>query len=191
MEEKKTDKRTLKTRKALCAGLAELLTTKELHRITVQEIADRADVNRVTFYKHYLDVYDLYDHLEQETITELGLLLLERDYDLGYMKHLLDYIEENKTIFSMIFSPYSTGSLRDKIDKMIDGTYLTIFREKYGIRKNNKEFEYICHYHSSGCIAIIEKWVRAGYDKPKDFIVKSISDLDKNFSEYCNKKYNK
>ncbi len=49
MDAKKPDRRTIKTRKALCAGLAELLTKKELHRITVQEIADKADVNRVTF----------------------------------------------------------------------------------------------------------------------------------------------
>ena len=55
MEEKKVDKRTLKTRKAIINALAELLSEKELRKITVQEIADGADVNRVTFYKHYLD----------------------------------------------------------------------------------------------------------------------------------------
>lgn len=44
MSENKTDKRTLKTRKALCTGLAELLTTKQLHRITVQEIADKGRI---------------------------------------------------------------------------------------------------------------------------------------------------
>ncbi len=40
MSEKNLDRRTLKTRKALLESLEELLTTKELHRITVQEIAD-------------------------------------------------------------------------------------------------------------------------------------------------------
>lgn len=57
MSEKKTDRRTLKTRKAICDAFAELLAEKELHKITVQEIADNADVNRVTFYKHYLHIY--------------------------------------------------------------------------------------------------------------------------------------
>ena len=50
--DKQTDKRVLKTKKALQNGLAVLLTDKELRKITVQEVADLADVNRVTFYKH-------------------------------------------------------------------------------------------------------------------------------------------
>ena len=76
MPEKKTDRRTLKTRKALCEALAELLMEKELHKITVQEIADKADVNRVTFYKHYMDVYDLYENIEKDVLIEMGLLIL-------------------------------------------------------------------------------------------------------------------
>ena len=76
MIEKKIDRRALKTRKAICSAFSQLLAEKELHKITVQEIADKADVNRVTFYKHYLDVYDLYDKIEQETLIEMGILVL-------------------------------------------------------------------------------------------------------------------
>ena len=70
MNEKKTDRRTIKTRKAICEAFAELLTEKQLHKITVQEIADKADVNRVTFYKHYPDVYDLYNKIEEEVALQ-------------------------------------------------------------------------------------------------------------------------
>lgn len=189
MDAKKPDRRTIKTRKALCAGLAELLTTKELHRITVQEIADKADVNRVTFYKHYLDVYDLYEKLENEVITELGILVLEHETDSDYMKHIIDYIDENRVIFSMIFSPFSTGTLRDKILKMINGTYLMIYRERYTAAAQKVEFEFFCHYHSNGCIAILEKWIRGGYIQQKDLIVKGISELDKHFEACCEEKF--
>ena len=61
MADKKTDRRTMKTRKAIFEGLAELLTEKEMRSITVQELSDKADVHRVTFYKHFMDVYDAYD----------------------------------------------------------------------------------------------------------------------------------
>ncbi|MCR5384664.1 MAG: hypothetical protein K6E72_08535 [Saccharofermentans sp.] len=50
MEEKKPDRRTLKTRKAIYNVLIDLLTQKELHKVTVQEIFDTADINRTTFY---------------------------------------------------------------------------------------------------------------------------------------------
>ena len=89
----------------------------------------------------------------------------------------------------MVFSPYSTGTLRDKIDKMIDGTYLTIYRERYTASARSTEFEYFCHYHATGCLSVIEKWVRGGYAHPKDLIAKGISELDKNFEACCDKKF--
>ena len=82
MSEKKTDRRTLRTRKAICDAFAELLSEKELHKITVQEIADKADVNRVTFYKHYLDVYDLYDKIEELREKGAGFAIASHDRDL-------------------------------------------------------------------------------------------------------------
>ena len=44
MPEISTDRRAVRTRKALANAPAELLTQKELHRITVQEICDKADL---------------------------------------------------------------------------------------------------------------------------------------------------
>ena len=51
--DKKIDKRAQKTRNALQNALAVMLDEKVLRKITVQEVADLADINRVTFYKHY------------------------------------------------------------------------------------------------------------------------------------------
>ena len=69
MEEKNSDRRTARTRKAIIDAFIALLTEKELNKVTVQEIADRADINRATFYKHYLDVYDLYEKIEQKSLS--------------------------------------------------------------------------------------------------------------------------
>ena len=116
MAEKTTDRRTLKTRRALRDALAELLMEKELHKVTVQEIADKAEVNRVTFYKHYLDVYDLYDKIESETLVELGLLVLKLEELPAeeFFSQIISYISDNKPLFKMVFSPNSTGQLRSK-----------------------------------------------------------------------------
>ena len=84
MEEKKTDRRTLKTKKAICNAMMDLLTQKELHKVTVQEITDIADINRATFYKHYLDVYDLYDQLERDILIDWGMLVLKLEQAFGF-----------------------------------------------------------------------------------------------------------
>jgi AcrR family transcriptional regulator len=191
MDSKKPDRRTMKTRRALAEALAELLAAKELHRITVQEIADTADVNRVTFYHNYQDVYDLYEKLEKEVVSVMEDLIRDCKGNPDYVKNLINYIDENRVYFSMMISPYSTATLGYKIGTMFDSTYLAICLERYNITENNTEFEYLCHYHVVGSLSIIEKWARGGYKEPKDLIVQGISDLEKGFRTFCDQKFGK
>jgi AcrR family transcriptional regulator len=56
-----TDPRIRRTRQLLQQALGQLLATKEFDKISIQEIADAATVNRVTFYDHYPDKFALLD----------------------------------------------------------------------------------------------------------------------------------
>ena len=58
-KEIKDDPRSRRTRRLLQAAFNDLLAQKKFHEITVQDIATRADVNRATFYAHFVDKYDL------------------------------------------------------------------------------------------------------------------------------------
>lgn len=182
MNEKKTDRRTLKTRKALCDALSELLMEKELHKVTVQEIADKADVNRVTFYKHYMDVYDLYDNIEKDVLLEMGLLILRLEElpSEKFFSYLINYIDENRTIFRMIFCPNATWQLRTKIDKLLSGLFLKIQAEKQDSDISDRALNYHAYYRSHGCMSIIFKWVDSNFSDSKEFIIKLLSDLDSN-----------
>ncbi len=53
------DRRVRRTREALHRALIELMLTRDYRRITVQDVLDRADVGRSTFYAHYRDKDDL------------------------------------------------------------------------------------------------------------------------------------
>ena len=186
MAEKKPDKRALKTRRSITNALAELLSEKELRKITVQELSDLADVNRVTFYKHYLDIYDLYEKMEKDVLAELGMLILkyqESDAE-DFASGMVDYISDNPEIFRMIFSAHNTGVMRDKFEKMIEGLFRVIQSEKAGTDYSDNRLSYYCGYQASGCISVFEKWVRDNFDLPKEFIIKTITDLNKHIDDY-------
>ena len=182
MEEKKTDRRTLKTRKAICDALMGFLTEKELNKVTVQEISDKADINRATFYKHYLDVYDLYDKLEQDILIEWGMLVLKlqelRTED--FFKKLVDYVDKNRLMFKMVFSEKAPGELRVKFEKILEGLLQKIESEKIGTTIKDIKLSYQTSYRAQGCIAVLSRWIFEGGDQSKDFIIKVLSELDAN-----------
>lgn len=59
MENQKIDRRVLRTRRVLHEALMALILEKRYDKITVQDIIDRADVGRSTFYAHFADKEDL------------------------------------------------------------------------------------------------------------------------------------
>ena len=65
------DRRTKYTKKIIKETFINLLEQKELTKITVSEICEIADINRATFYRYYLDVYDLLSNIQKEIEEEL------------------------------------------------------------------------------------------------------------------------
>ena len=63
------DLRVLKTEKLIRGAFHELAQEKPISKITVKELAKRAEINKTTFYAHYDTIQDLIDTLEQETIA--------------------------------------------------------------------------------------------------------------------------
>ncbi len=60
------DPRVTRTRLLILRAFQELLAEKSFESVTVQEIADRATVNRATFYAHFADKYVLLDSAFEE-----------------------------------------------------------------------------------------------------------------------------
>lgn len=65
------DLRVRRTRKLLRDALVVLIEEKGFDALKVSDIANRAMINRVTFYRHYRDKYDLLEHCMDDVFEEL------------------------------------------------------------------------------------------------------------------------
>lgn len=103
------DRRVRKTKQLLKQSLCQLLEQKKIEEITIQEITNSADLNRRTFYLHYKDIYDLFEHIKADTISDFVTLLQQSlpIYDeqslYNYLQKLLEYIQDNLIVCKIIF----------------------------------------------------------------------------------------
>ncbi len=107
---KKTDRRTLYTKKVIKDAYTELLKKKNYSQITVSEICRLAEINRSTFYLHYLDAYDVLDEISNDTVDSI-LSLSSASYDdfndLSHGRKAYESIISDEKI-SFIMSKIST-----------------------------------------------------------------------------------
>ena len=103
------DLRIKKTKRAIRSAFYELIKEKPLEKITVREIAERAEINKTTFYAHYETVYDLVDQLEQEAVAEVisqlntaqGLLSSPR----AFVKEIYTLLSKNQLCSELFSAP--------------------------------------------------------------------------------------
>jgi AcrR family transcriptional regulator len=98
MEEttKRIDPRVLRTQRLLRDSLLSLSTEKGFDSITVQDITDRATLNRATFYLHYNEkcelLMDLFDELMEEGAPPPGDVKADLTIGTQYVLELLNHV---------------------------------------------------------------------------------------------------
>lgn len=88
----KLDPRVRRTRKLITQAFIDLMTQKGFDAMSVQDIADHAEINRATFYAHYADKFDLHDHMLkqwfQQKLAEYDVTL-ETPFCGGALRNLI------------------------------------------------------------------------------------------------------
>ena len=72
---KKTDLRIIRSKHSIKKAFIELLNEKGYEKITIQDIADKAMINRNTFYLHYQNKPDLLNRSMDELLEELNKIV--------------------------------------------------------------------------------------------------------------------
>lgn len=102
----------LRTKKAICDALKDLLQEKPFSKITVSELIRKCNINRKTFYYHFEDIYGLLRWmLEQETFEVVKNFDLLVDYQDAFI-YVIDYVKENSYVLNCIYDSVGRDELK-------------------------------------------------------------------------------
>jgi AcrR family transcriptional regulator len=167
MKMPKVDRRIAKSQIAIKNAVTELMSEKSFDDITIQDIADRADVNRGTIYLHYTDKYDLLDKMIEEHIENLrGLCQSASEMTFQEGNYVwYEYFERNYLFFSTMLASKGAPYFRSRfLDLVIEEfkTELDIAAGKnYGLN-----VDVILQFFGSAVVGAVEWWFKDGMPLP-------------------------
>jgi AcrR family transcriptional regulator len=169
MKTEKTDRRIKYTKMVLKQGLVELLKQKSINKITVKEICEKADINRATFYSHYLDQYDLLKQIEQELLLDINSYLESYSYQNNSTESLLtlqkifEYIKENRELCTVLLSDNGDREFQKDVMLIVQKQFI----QDWTTTKKIKEVDAECIYSfvTAGSIGFIQRWLQDGLKK--------------------------
>lgn len=183
MSKKITDRRAMKTRKAIKLALQQLMKKKALKNISVKEIAELADINRATFYAHYEDIYDLFHDFEADQFQALAAIFQDESlltYS-DFYNALLDYVNKHRELIKLTFlntEDIPASPLRQDLERQLIQLAIESYKAYYKLEEMTPEMEYYCYYLVYGQIAMVEHWVRTDFALPLEKLKKMMSDID-------------
>lgn len=154
------DRRIKKTRQLIMDTFIDLLSEKEFEKITINDIAQRADINRGTVYLHYEDKFDLLDKCIEEYVN---LLLThcadstDTTLDGSAIQSMFDYLEKNFTIYKLLLNNEGLGFFRSRLYAIIAKNVTEVIVEKS--EKNKLSNGVTTHFLTSAFIGVLEWWI--------------------------------
>lgn len=150
----KMDRRTRYTRQLIRDTLLELMQEKGFQRATVTELCKRAELNRGTFYLHYLDLNDVLDdiltELMSQTTSAMDHVLCPNRQCATYP--FCDKIRQNDRYQILFLDDSITEHLMRKLSDVGKGAYVTYLMSHSLL--TFQEAEAIFTFQMHGCLAI-------------------------------------
>lgn len=151
---RKLDRRTRYTRQTIRDTLLELMQEKGFNRATVTEVCRRAEINRGTFYLHYLDLNDVLDdiltQLMSETTCALDHVLCPNRQCATYP--FCDKIRSSDRYRVLFLDDSVTEILLRKLSDSCKETYISYLMSHSLL--TFQEAEAIFTFQMNGCLAI-------------------------------------
>jgi len=162
--------KTEKTKKAIKKALLELLENENINQITTSQIARKANINRVTLYRHFDDKWNILENIEDDFLAQLiepharMRLRIQNEQELQNRQHaeelvyFLNVFHENLTLLNILMNNSGDMNFTNKMIKFL--IKLEQLSHPYlEINVPIAEKELFSYYTISSLIGIIQYWI--------------------------------
>ena len=161
------------TKRALEASLKELLRHKPLDKITVSDLTDHCGVNRMTFYYHFKDIYDLVEWCCEEDAARA--LAGQKTYDTWQegLNQVFEAVLENKPFIMNVCRVVSRQKLESYLNKLTYQLIADVVEEKCTHEDvTEEEKRFIAEFYKYGFVGLMLDWIDRGMKDDYKIIVK-------------------
>lgn len=180
-DKKSLDRRVIKTKKAIRNAFAELLSEKDLNDITIKDIADRADINRKTFYNYYSGVYQVVEEIENEIVELFKGTLKDVDFAVALKQpyllfgRLTDVINSDLDFYGHLFRAERNSNLSTKVARAMMKAAKNSFSSQTDL--DEETLDIVINYTISGMFGVYQSWFNSDRHQSVEEISRLISRL--------------
>lgn len=160
------------TKRALEASLKNLLLQKPLNKITVGDIANDCGINRMTFYYHFKDIYDLIEWSCVEDATKA--LEGKKTYNTwqeGFL-NIFNAVLDNKPFIMNVYRSVSREQIEMYLYKLTYNLLIDVVNEKsVGMAVSDEDKKFIADFYKYAFVGIMLNWIRNDMkEEPKQIV---------------------
>ena len=149
------------TKLALEASLKELLRTKPIDRITINDLTEHCGISRMTFYYHFKDIYDLVEW----ACVEDGKRALQgkKTYDtwLEGIAQIFEAVLENKPFIMNVYRCVHREQVEAYLKPLVDSLLMGVIREEsVGMTVRDEDKSFIARIYSYIFIGVMLDWIK-------------------------------
>lgn len=167
-------------KRALEQSLKNLLLKKPLTKITVGDITDDCGINRMTFYYHFKDIYDL---VEWSCLEDAKRALDEKKTYDTWQQGLLQIfkaVQENKPFILNVYRCVHREQVEKYLQPLVDQLLLNVINEEAaGITVRDEDKQFIAQVYSYMFIGLMLDWIKDDMREDPQQIVEKLSKLIK------------
>lgn len=168
------------TKRALGQSLKNLLLKKPLTKITVGDITEDCGINRMTFYYHFKDIYDL---VEWSCLEDAKRALEEKKtYDTwqqGFLQ-IFKAVQENKPFILNVYRCVHREQVEKYLQPLVDQLLLDVINEEAtGVIVRDEDKQFIAKVYSYMFIGLMLDWIKDDMREDPKQIVDNLSKVIK------------